>query len=376
MMETYFATPERNNKKNIDLEVKMISQNPVIDSLLKAVGGLLAVLDEHRQIIALNKTLLSVLDVKNLDDVLGLRPGEALHCIHANEMPGGCGTSKFCSTCGAAISIVTSYAQDRPIERTCAVTVDQKGNKTDLFMSVRAYPIRIKNKRLLLLFLQDITKQQQWANLEQTFFHDMKNILTGLVGASELLTFTPDEDMHELATGVHQLVLRMEQEIKMQQCLTQMDAPGYPTIIQDTSTRQVSKELRQTFQNHPATKKKKLNIIEPESTFFFRSDLTLLMRILGNMITNALEAARANEEIKFWLKTTDKNITFFVWNKQVIPEDIRHRIFQRNFSTKQELGRGLGTYSMKLFGEQFLGGSVDFTSSENEGTTFWLKLPV
>lgn len=39
------------------------------------------------------------------------------------------------------------------------------------------------------------------------------------------------------------------------------------------------------------------------------------------------------------------------------------RIFQRSFSTKGAKGRGLGTYSMKLFGETYLGGQVSFRSS-------------
>ena len=51
------------------------------------------------------------------------------------------------------------------------------------------------------------------------------------------------------------------------------------------------------------------------------------------------------------------------------------RIFQRYYSTKGEPGRGLGTYSMKLFGEQYLGGEVRFDTSESEGTVFSLRLP-
>jgi len=34
----------------------------------------------------------------------------------------------------------------------------------------------------------------------------------------------------------------------------------------------------------------------------------------------------------------------------------------------------LGTYSMKILGEQSLGGTVDFTTSETEGTTFFIIL--
>jgi sensor histidine kinase regulating citrate/malate metabolism len=54
---------------------------------------------------------------------------------------------------------------------------------------------------------------------------------------------------------------------------------------------------------------------------------------------------------------------------EAVPE-ISNRLFQRNFSTKSEAGRGIGTYSMKLFGEKVLGGKVSFTSSEEDGTLF------
>ncbi|MHC4874743.1 MAG: ATP-binding protein [Planctomycetota bacterium] len=57
-------------------------------------------------------------------------------------------------------------------------------------------------------------------------------------------------------------------------------------------------------------------------------------------------------------------------------EDVKLRVFQRNFSTKADNGRGLGTFSMKLFGEKFLGGSVTFVSTEEEGTVFKLTLPL
>ena len=47
----------------------------------------------------------------------------------------------------------------------------------------------------------------------------------------------------------------------------------------------------------------------------------------------------------------------------------------RSFSTKADTGRGIGTYSMRLFGQRYLGGRVDFTSEEPEGTTFTVILP-
>ena len=63
-------------------------------------------------------------------------------------------------------------------------------------------------------------------------------------------------------------------------------------------------------------------------------------------------------------------------NPGVIPEDVSLQIFQRSFSTKSKKGRGLGTYMMKFIGEGHLGGNVDFTTSETEGTRFSIFIPI
>ncbi|MDP8262499.1 MAG: hypothetical protein P9M13_04250 [Candidatus Ancaeobacter aquaticus] len=40
--------------------------------------------------------------------VIGKRPGELFGCVHATEMPAGCGTSVFCTECGAVKSIISA----------------------------------------------------------------------------------------------------------------------------------------------------------------------------------------------------------------------------------------------------------------------------
>jgi sensor histidine kinase regulating citrate/malate metabolism len=51
------------------------------------------------------------------------------------------------------------------------------------------------------------------------------------------------------------------------------------------------------------------------------------------------------------------------------------QLFKRSFSTKG-LDRGLGTYSMKILGERYLKGKVYFTTSEEDGTSFFFDLPL
>ena len=68
-------------------------------------------------------------------------------------------------------------------------------------------------------------------------------------------------------------------------------------------------------------------------------------------------------------------VSLSVRNAGVIAPDVQARIFQRSFSTKAVRGRGLGTYSMKLFGERYLGGEVSFSSSPGAGTVFTVRVP-
>lgn len=60
---------------------------------------------------------------------------------------------------------------------------------------------------------------------------------------------------------------------------------------------------------------------------------------------------------------------------QMTAEEVQLQLFQRSFSTKGQSGRGIGTYSMKLLSERYLGGKVEFTSREPEGTVFTLTIP-
>lgn len=369
-MDTYFATPDRSSEDELKNEIAFISNNSVIDGLLHSVSGLLAVLNSQRQILAVNSMLLEMLQIDDVETVLGLRPGEALKCVHADEMPAGCGTSKYCSTCGAAISIVTSLTSDIPAEKECAITTKENSNR-DLFFRVRCVPIQYEQKRLLLLFLQDITYQQRLTALERVFFHDINGIITGFQGACHLLSKSTDMDeIRDLSRTIQTCSLRLMSEISVQQCLSNTGAAAYQPIYTVISVTQVFHELRALFRNHAVSKNKSLVLPKDDVNIALNTEPSLLLKILTNMIINAFEETTEGDEVRVWCEPSEDKIIFSVWNRKSIPPDIARRIFQRNFSTKAKIGRGLGTFSMKLFGEDILGGALDFTTSEKEGTVF------
>ena len=373
-MESYFASPGRKSIEEIRSQVESASANPVINTLLKSVGGLMAILNEDRQILVVNDKLLTLIGLDDTVDLLGLRLGEAVCCIHADEVLGGCGTSSYCATCGAAIATVTTLATDLPVERSCCLTIEKNGEFVDYFLRVRGVTFNINGGRFVLLFIQDVTRNQHRAALESIFFHDFNNTVMGLVGLIELLEYEEKTHLNEYVDKIKHLVARLKNEVEIQKIISSLELTDYTLDVRKVSVGETVIELETIFSNHPAARDKKLVIANDINDSTLNTDQNLLIRILFNMLANALEATEVGGQVKFWTEKSDRSIDFCVWNQQGIPEDIARRIFQRHFSTKQGAGRGFGTYAMKLFGEHFLKGQVLFSTSGTSGTVFRLRL--
>jgi hypothetical protein len=57
-MDTYFAPVKRTEPHKLEKQILDIIDNPIMDALLKTAAGLLVVLNEDRQIVALNHTFI------------------------------------------------------------------------------------------------------------------------------------------------------------------------------------------------------------------------------------------------------------------------------------------------------------------------------
>jgi signal transduction histidine kinase len=198
-------------------------------------------------------------------------------------------------------------------------------------------------------------------------------MLTMLVQASDLLI---QDQPSKLAQTIHQAAYRLLQEVAIQRSLSDGSVSNYQAMWDDFSIEVIFKELRSFFKNHPASKEKRIEYPGGYPNLSIKTDISLLLRVLCNMIINAMEATEKNGVVRIWSENKNERINFCVWNSQIIPPEISKRIFQRNFSTKSQAGRGIGTYSMKFFGEKILGGKVGFSSSKEDGTIFVLSLPL
>ncbi len=375
-MKRYSSPKKRADRQLINNQVKEISQSPVMDALLEVSGGLLAVLNEDRQVVALNYAFLEMLGLPDIENLLGLRLGEILGCVHALNAPEGCGTTAHCETCGAAIATLLAIEENIEKEQICALVANRDGHFSDICLQVRAKPIMVDKKRWILFYAQDISKEQFWVNLDRIFFHDINNTLTALYGNAQILEMTAKDNstISEICKSIDRLVT----EISIQKELSHYRDATFKSKRVPISLRQIKTEIDRTIIRHKSSIRKKIKASWPEKNIMLHTDYTLLSRVLQNMIINALEATNFDDIIQITVAhdKTKGSVKWEVWNRSCIPEPIQKRIFQRNFSSKPGKGRGLGTYSMKLFGETYLGGQVSFTSSPEQGTTFVFILPV
>jgi nitrogen-specific signal transduction histidine kinase len=361
------AVPEE-----VALMQQVISLSDVMAQMIETMPDFVLVLNPQRQILAINHTLMRTFGVTDPWQILGKRPGEALGCIHSNEGPDGCGTGNHCFTCGAVGSILEALQENRQAARECRVTIGTDSS-TALDLMVMSTPVEINGHPLLVCSLRDIAAEKRREVLERVFFHDVINTAGGIRGLAELL-FTDDNLEPKEEQNFKKMMVDLSDsliaEIKQQRELLAAERGTFEPYLENVSVAQIMHKLYALYVNHDCARERIL-VLETVPSGTVVTDKGVIQRILGNLIKNALEATPVGGRVTFSARETDTAITFVIRNPGVMSEKVQLQLFQRSFSTKAASGRGIGTYSVKLFGERYLKGKVAFTSREPEGETIF-----
>jgi signal transduction histidine kinase len=373
-LTTYFAPAERSPGDHIVKQARVAEDFFGVCGFFDALPNVVMVLNHNRQVIFCNRVLLELLEIRDPQSVKGLRPGELLRCVHACEMEGGCGTTEFCRTCGAVNAILESQ-RGHKVYFDCRIMVNNNGRLEALDLGITAMPIRIENEEFTVLSIADISDEKRRRKLEHIFFHDVMNTAGGLLGLSELLADTADPDLvKEFTLDIHSSARLLVEQIREQRDLMLAENNELKVSLVPTQSLSLLSEVAAHYATHEGFRDRRILIDPAAKNVVFTSNPQLLHRVLGNMLKNALEASAAGEVIRMGCRPLDGQVEFWINNPAVMPREVQLQLFQRSFSTKGN-DRGLGTYSMKLLTERYLQGSISFTVSEEEGTTFFARYP-
>ncbi len=352
-------------------QAQLFAENNLIQTFSDAIPDFILVLNQHRQIVFCNKQLSKFVGYDEPQLLIGMRPGEVLHCINAHKTPFGCGTSEFCKMCGTNKSITQASAGVENIQECRIATISDLGS---IDLRVKSTPIVIQNQIFTIFTMTDTSSEKRRQALERIFFHDLLNTAGSLLGYSEMMKDAVPEEIDMFRSTINQLAQNMCDEIQSQRQLTAAENHEIHIVPTVLHSRSLLENVAETYRHHPVCERKKIIITEDSDDFIFVTDEVLIRRVLGNLIKNALEASQQSESVCIGCSRADKKVEFFVSNNSVMPHDVQLQVFQRSFSTKGT-GRGLGTYSVKLLTERYLKGKAIFESSEKTGTIFRITVP-
>jgi|GEM_PF-59138 CheY-like chemotaxis protein len=369
--DTFYLPAKRSSDARIEDSAKRLAGNKVLSSMLETMPGGAMVLDPNRQIVASNRVLRDFLELDKAEDALGSRPGELLGCRLPETSLGGCGTSEECRYCGLVNTVVTAAKSGETKQGECRIAL-KNGDALDL--AVGATPEEIEGESYVFVGIHGISGQKRQQVLEKTFVHDLMNTAGGIQGILHLLVEElADVDDSGLTVKSHRLAKNLIDEIQTHRQLVAAEKGDLLLQLSEIDIRSQLEETVALYSSHDVAIGRTLTLLGSCNTSI-DSDASIFRRVVGNMVKNALEATPEGGEVTVEAVEEDTCIAFHVHNPAAMPPHVKAQIFQRSFSTKGT-GRGIGTYSIKLLTERYLGGTVSFVSEEGEGTTFSFRLP-
>lgn len=215
--------------------------------------------------------------------------------------------------------------------------------------------------------------------------HDLKSPFSSILGLSEILESDFDElsyeekisyvsEIRKVTKGLYQLL-----ENLLHWSRAQTGAIVYTPSELDLKL--ITEEVISLVS--PQAKAKNIKIIvDFKKEYVIYADDDLLMTVLRNLLTNAIKYSYEGQKILINANKKDDNILeLSITDFGIgIPENIQKSLFaiergESRLGTNNEKGTGLGLILCKEFIE-LNKGTIDFVSVPNQGTTFFITIPL
>ncbi len=373
-VETCFASPGRADGPTLAAQRLAFLSEPVAVSLLEAMPGPALVLNANRQIVAVNSLVAQTFH-RDAERLVGLRPGEVLLCVHADERAGGCGTTRHCAHCGIVNAVLACLVTGRRTTHEARVRTHAARDGGAMDVRVHASALKVGGARFVVVGIEDVAADRRREVLERLFFGDMLRSLGEVSAIAERLQEEPDP-AHDRADRE---ALRSVAGVALDQARSQRQLweaeTGQLEVHPGTvDLAELLESVAARAGAHPAARGRDVRI-EHGRACRLNTDPEVLGRAVGDLLRNAIEATPVGGTVAVSCELEHRTATISVHNDGRIPEAVQLQIFERSFTTREGAGRGLGTYGVKLLVERYLGGQVEFVSDDRVGTLFVIVVP-
>ena len=185
------------------------------------------------------------------------------------------------------------------------------------------------------------------------------------------------EKMEESISAIENQASRMSRLISMLLSIARSDKGTLQPILSDVDVSELGQIVLETMEEKAADKDVRL-IPEIEPSVHARADQDMLMAIMINLITNAINYNKKGGWCRLSVKEDGKDVIIDVNDSGIgISEKDMGRIWDRFFQAdpaRSAGGAGLGLPIVSILA-QCHGGSVSAESREGEGSRFSVRIP-
>lgn len=271
-------------------------------------------------------------------------------------------------------------------------TIGQRSDGANVSVELSISPVDISEQKFFTFIIHDVTARRKVDLLKTEFIstvsHELRTPLTSIKGALSIVlsgnTGVLDEKANHLlaiAKNNADRLARLVNDIldidKLEFGNVQLNmqpAPIYPLLKQAVE------------QNHAYAERYCIHLqldLPREALMSLRVniDADRFLQVMSNLISNAIKFSHRQSVVRVNLQREEDNILISVIDTgQGIPDEFRQRIFTKfaqadSSDTRRRDGTGLGLSITKVIVDA-MGGSIDYVSTVNKGTTFTIRLPI
>ncbi|MEO9210559.1 MAG: HAMP domain-containing sensor histidine kinase, partial [Ginsengibacter sp.] len=220
-------------------------------------------------------------------------------------------------------------------------------------------------------------REDAWSEMARQVAHEIKNPLTPMKLNLQYLQMAiadNEKDLKMITTRVAEIILRQIDHLAQ----IASDFAQFANIDNFKLQKfDVNEVLENVISLYATNEKVHINTQLYHNKIIIEADNTQINRLFTNLLQNAVQAVPEDRKVIIKIISQLKNNKILISvkdNGNGIPAAMIDKIFTPNFTTKTS-GTGLGLAMCRGIIEK-VNGKIWFETKENEGTTFYVELPI
>ena len=268
-------------------------------------------------------------------------------------------------------SISDKMEQTQLNQRNEKILLHAAGSEIEIL--VDAYNNMIDQLEESAIKLAKSEREQAWREMAKQVAHEIKNPLTPMrlsVQSFERKFNPEDENIREKLSEYSKTLI---QQIDVMSAIASAFSDFAKMPTQNKEEIEVISVIKLAID---IFNDESIQFHSEEKELFAFLDKTQLIRVLTNLVKNALQATEETENPEIIVDVSSESEFLKISvsdNGKGIANELKELIFEPKFTTKTS-GMGLGLAMIKNIIEAY-DGNISFTSEKNKGTTFTVILP-